>query len=176
MLFLRWLLAIALVALGVADATSSRPKRPASTAYEIISLVQGGHSSGLPLAGITIDPINCDTFAVVGGLAADVPAAAKSLFFVVYKSDEGQTYATTFPRGESRPAALFEISPALDIRAVDSFGGLTAAEPHESAGLADAQKVLRSIVDALPETASVKKTILGSAGAPLSRREILGRG
>jgi hypothetical protein len=146
LLFLRWLLAIALVALGVVYLTAARKERP-DASYETVPLVHGGRSSGMPLAGIMVDPAKRDIFAVVGGPVSR-SGASKNGFFIVWKGEDGQNYATTFRRGEARAEALFEVSRNREIRPVHSF--LPGENPQTLAKIADAEKMLRSFFDGLP--------------------------
>jgi hypothetical protein len=138
---------IALVALGVIYATS-RERDQQEPRYEALPLVHGGRSSGMPLAGIMVDPAKKDIFAVVGGPTARA-SRDKNGFFIVWKAEDGRNYATTFRRGESRPDAVFEISRNREIRPVFSFDN-ARDNPATVAKLADAEKMLRSFFDGLP--------------------------
>jgi hypothetical protein len=145
LLFLRWLLAIAVVALGLVYFTSGRKERP-DARYETIPLVHGGRSSGMPLAGIMVDPAKRDIFAVVGGPTSR-SGGAKNGFFIVWTGEDGRNYATTFGRGEAQADALFEISRSREIRPLHSFG---PGGENPAAKLADAEKMLRTFFDGLP--------------------------
>ena len=148
LLFLRWLLAIALVALGIAYVRSAKQAEPARH-YETIPLVRGGESSGMPLAGIMIDPARRDIYAVVGG-----PKRASSGpgFFVIWTADHGgHAYATVFGKGQTKPDAIFQISPTRQIEAVNSFGkASTTDDPQFSQRLGTSEALLRSVLDSLP--------------------------
>jgi hypothetical protein len=147
LLFLRWLLAITLVTLGIVYLMSGRQDRQ-EPRYETLPLVHGGRSSGMPLAGIMVDPAKKDIFAVVGGPSAR-SSGNKNGFFIVWKGEDGRNYATTFRRGESRPDALFEVSRNREIRSVYPFEN-AGENPATVAKLADAEKMLRSFFDGLP--------------------------
>jgi hypothetical protein len=147
LLFLRWLAGIAVVAVAILYATSGREKQE-DPRYETLPLVHGGRSSGMPLAGIMVDPAKKDIFAVVGGPSARA-SGNKNGFFIVWKGEDGRNYATTFRRGESQADALFEISRNREIRPIFPFEG-SPENPQVMAKLADAQKMLRSFFDGLP--------------------------
>lgn len=140
-LFLRWLLVIATIALVVVYARSSNSASEEAR-YETIPLIIGGKSSGLPLAGIAVDPIRRDVYAIVGGPKKDGPASRH--FCLVWKGREGELHAATFcPEG---PTPLFEISPAGEVQIAS--GGAGSTPP--SALTADAETALRSILHVLP--------------------------
>ena len=71
-----------MIALLVAYARSSRAPVEESR-YETIPLIIGGKSSGLPLAGIAVDPSRRDVYAIVGG-PAEHEAPARQ-FCLVWK-------------------------------------------------------------------------------------------
>lgn len=150
LLFLRWLLIIAVIALAVIYARSSRPDK-AAVQYETIPLIQGGRSSGMPLVGIAVDPDRRDIYAVVGGPSAKEKGKEQP-FFIVWKKKEGSTYGTTFTRPTEGAEALCEITPEGESRVLHWFGN----EPKDSLATNDgketvsAANALRSIMQALP--------------------------
>ena len=141
-LFLRWLLVIAMVALVVGYARSSRSASDAAQ-YETIPLIIGGKSSGLPLAGIAVDPTRRDVYAIVGGPAQN--EATPRQFCLVWKGREGKLHAATFPSEGATP--MFEVSATGDVQ-VESSGSRSSAK--SDARTADAESTLRSILQALP--------------------------
>lgn len=145
-LFFRWLLLIAAVALGLVYTSSSTQSRPVST-YETIPLIQGGRSSGMPLAGIVVNPNRRDVYAIVGGPAG---TEAPPQFCIVWKGNGGETYGTTFPAGSTGAEALFEVSPDGQVRALHKLS------PGGSEQTASAETTLCSIIDALPTESSLR--------------------
>ncbi len=143
MLFLRWLVAIAFVAVVISYATSSRQPEP-DTHYEMIPLVHGGVSSGMPLTGIMVDPERGDVYAVVG----KAPAQPSSGFFIGWNEAGGRNYATTFPRGRQADAT-FEISSSHDIHPLHVFR-TSSDSAEDTNALTDSQNLLRSVFNALP--------------------------
>ncbi len=142
-MFLRWLVAIAIVAVVVGYLTTSHEPQP-DTHYEMIPLVHGGVASGMPLTGIMVDPERGDVYAVVGKTAAQ----AQPGFFIGWNGAGRRDYATTFARGRQADAT-FEISSSHEIQPLHVFH--TQSESGDEADtVAGSQRLLRSIFDALP--------------------------
>ncbi|HMJ05016.1 MAG TPA: hypothetical protein VK474_02055 [Chthoniobacterales bacterium] len=146
LLFLRWLLVIALVALAIVYVRSSRSDTK-STQYETIRLIQGGQSAGMPLAGIAIDPNRRDVYAIVGGPASDDPNRE---FCIVWRGKGGESYGAAFPQGRGADK-IFEVSANGQVKTMHNL------VPNDPAGqapagerMASAETALRSIVDAFP--------------------------
>jgi len=148
-LFLRWLLVIAMVVAGIIY-FAYPPKSRTPTHYEAIPLVQSGRLSEMPMAGIMVDPARGDISAIVGGPATKA-TGEHDFFFILREGERGQSYATAFRMGDARPSALFEISAAREIRAVHAFDDTPPGRaPQLAANITDAERALRSLFDALP--------------------------
>ena len=130
----------------VGYARSSRPTSDEAH-YETIPLIIGGKSSGLPLAGIAVDPSRRDIYAIVGGPAGSDKAPRQ--FCLVWKGREGKLHAATFPSDGATP--MFEVSPNGEVQTMPQVDadGASPATPLD-ARTADAETTLRSILRALP--------------------------
>jgi len=150
-LFLRWLLVIALVAGGIIYfAYPLKSRTP--TRYEAIPLANRGRLSETPLAGIIVDPARRDISAIVGR-PATTAMGEHDFFFILREGERGESYATAFRTGEARPSALFEISPRREIRVVHAFEDTPPSQALQlAANTSDAERSLRSLFDALPPT------------------------
>jgi hypothetical protein len=148
LLFFRWLLVIALVAVAVLYAQSSREKREPPP-YQTIPLIQGGKSSGLPLAGIVVDPKQRDVYAVVGGGSA---ATSHLGFFVLWKQKNGETAGTIFPSAESGEEKLCKLSPDGQVHLLQAIGESPEATASQDFRTADAEATLRSVFNVLAES------------------------
>jgi hypothetical protein len=98
-LFLRWLVVIGLIALGVSYAKSWRLSRP-HTAYETIPLVRGERSSGMPVRGVMVDPQERSIYAVVGG---PTDSSQPADFFILWKGRTGRRSALRSRRAKAAP-------------------------------------------------------------------------
>lgn len=143
-LFVRWLVIIALVALGLRYAWSLR-ESSGSPQYQKVVLLQGASSFGLPLAGIAVDAERREVYGLLGRPGKDVPPD----FFILWKGKEGQSYGATFSSEDNALAGLCEILPHGDTRTLHDF---QTAELSPKAGQSgrDPSEILRSIVRALP--------------------------
>lgn len=142
-LFLRWLLAITLLAGAVLYLRSGWPKE-ADAPYQTIALIQGGKSSGLPLAGVAIDPDRGDVYAIVGGPAAKSDERA---FGIIWRGSNGHLYATAGPPGRCLDT-LFEIGTEGSLRSVHKLASASPAPaPEQNREMTVA---LRSMINSLP--------------------------
>jgi hypothetical protein len=116
-LFLRWLVVIGLIALGVSYAKSWRLSRP-HTAYETIPLVRGERSSGMPVRGVMVDPQERSIYAVVGG---PTDSSQPADFFILWKGKNGETFSAAFPKGESGAAGLWKVTSDGQLRQLHDF-------------------------------------------------------
>lgn len=152
LLFLRWLFVIAVAAIGIIYVRSVRQERPVAR-YETIPLIQGGRSSGMPLAGIIVDPKRRDVYAIVGG---PKPSAETPQFCILWKGKEGETYGATFPAESVGAQALFAVSPDGQIRPMQELKAAGADQTDvRKEHLASSETTLRTIIEALPATPSV---------------------
>lgn len=143
-LFLRWLLAITILA-GAVLYLRSGWRKEIDSPYQTIALVQGGKSSGLPLAGVAIDPDRGDVYAIVGGPAAKSDERA---FGIIWKGSNGHLYATAGPSGTCLDT-LFEIRPEGGLRRVQKLAPAVRAPATEQNG--EMTLALRSMIDSLPD-------------------------
>jgi hypothetical protein len=148
-LFLRWLVIIALVALGLRYVWSLRDSG-GSRQYQKVVLLQGASAFGLPLAGIAVDPDRREVYGLLGRPGKDVPAD----FFILWKRTNGESYGATFSAGDNQLTGLCEILPGGGMRTVHDFRTAKLDTPSPS-GLRDPSETLRSIVAALPEDSSL---------------------
>ena len=149
-LFLRWLVIISLVGLGLRYAWSSLREREQSRQYQKVVLLQGASSFGLPLAGIAVDPEQREVYGLLGRPGKNVPAD----FFILWKGKEGQSYGATFSGGSNAMTGLCEILPDGQTRTLQDFrtadaAGLAGSTPREPS------EILRTIVSALPPDSSL---------------------
>ena len=153
-LFLRWLLVVSLVALGALYLHSTLHSRPAAP-YQTVPLIQGGKSSGMPLAGIVVDPTRRDVTAIVGG-APD--AAARVGFFVLWKGNDGETYGTTFANNAGSAGTLCQLERDGRLRPLKAADDAHAADAPGSRDprLAEVEATLRSVMAVLPNGSSAQ--------------------
>jgi hypothetical protein len=147
-LFVRWLLIFGTIAGGIVYFGSAGGNQRAAAPYESFPLIRGDRASGMPLAGISVDPSRRDVYAVIGG----PPDGAKQPFdfFIVWKSPEGKTYAATFGGETPGGARLVEIDNDGELKLLRQGGRelpLPASGPHVVANL---DQQLRSIFQVLP--------------------------
>lgn len=149
-LFLRWLVIIALIAVGLRYLWSSRETRATSQQYQKVVLLEGAKAFGLPLAGIAVDPERREVYGLLGRAGTDVPAD----FFILWKGKNGQSYGATFSGDNKAVTGLCEILPHGETRTLHDFR--TATADQASAGMRpDPSEILRTIVDALPADADL---------------------
>jgi len=144
-LFLRWLVIISLVALGLRFGWSSLRETHPSAQYQKVVLLQGSSSFGLPLAGIAVDAEHREVYGLLGRPGKDVPAN----FFILWKGKDGQSYGATFSGQGNAMTGLCEILPDGETRILQDF---RTADVNASGGVAarDPSEILRTIVSALP--------------------------
>lgn len=148
-LFLRWLLVIA-VGAGIAIYLRAQWAEETEAPYQTIALVQGGKSSGMPLAGVAIDPDRGDVYAIVGG-----PRKAENgrAFGIIWKGPEGNLYATAGSSPKSIDT-LFEIEPQGQLRSVHKLNAPQAAPTPELTGRMTF--ALQSMINSLPESPGIR--------------------
>lgn len=151
-LFFRWLAVIAVFALAFAYCRSSRQEPPTTDSrYDTIPLIQGGKASGMPLAGIVVDPVRRDVSAVIGGPAE---GDESKRFFIVWKGREGETYGTAFMEAANENV-LCEVSPDGAVKTLQRFPAETAVNAPQPAS-PDAESALRSLLDGLPDVTNMR--------------------
>ena len=148
-LFLRWLVIIALIALGLRYLWTFRETRQTAQ-YQKVVLLEGAKSFGLPLAGIAVDPGRREVHGLLGRPGTDVPAD----FFILWKGKNAQSYGATFSGENNALSALCEILPHGETRMLHDFRSATAGQANGATGR-DPSQILRSIVDALPADADL---------------------
>jgi hypothetical protein len=144
LLFLRWLVVIALIAVGLGYAWSLRQGSGAPQ-YQKVVLLQGASSFGLPLAGIAVDPERREVYGLLGRPGKDVPPD----FFILWKGKEGQSYGATFSSEDNALSGLCEILPHGDLRTLHDFRTAEVSS-HAAPPGRDPSEILRPIVRALP--------------------------
>jgi hypothetical protein len=149
-LFLRWLVIVTLVALGLRYAWSSLRQPAESLQYQKVVLLQGASSFGLPLAGIAIDPEQREVYGLLGRPGKNVPAD----FFILWKGKEGQSYGATFSGHSNAMTGLCEILPDGETRTLQDFRTAELAASRGDAAR-EPSEILRTIVSALPLDSSL---------------------
>lgn len=142
---LRWLVIVAVCALGWRYTWQSRNDQPPA-GYRIVPLMQGSKSIGLSLAGVAIDPIRKDIYAVVGGKKSDVPGD----FFVLWRRLDGQHYGLTLFEQNKGARVFCQLDRGGKLETVQNFTSGSDSAPFEIAWNAREEAALRSIVQALP--------------------------
>ncbi len=146
-LFLRWLVLILVIALGIAALRGSRPRNPASQ-YRKVMLLQSGNSVGLALAGIAVDPQKREVQGLLGRPGETVPAP----FFILWCGENGETFGATFDEKNGQVTGLCKVSPSGEMQTLQDF-----RSQHDSgdlhASVAPDQELL-SIWRALPPDAA----------------------
>ena len=143
-LFLRWLVIIAVIAIGLRYMWSLR-ESSGSSQYQKVVLLQGASSFGLPLAGIAVDPERREIYGLLGRPGKDVPPD----FFILWKGKEGQSYGATFSSEDNALSGLCEILPHGDLRTLHDFRTAKLSANADQTRR-DPSEILRSIVRALP--------------------------
>ncbi len=141
-LFLRWLVIIGAIVAGVVYATSHY-RGEEGVHYQVVPLVQGEKALGLPLAGVVVNPLNRQVYAIVGGAAAH-PANGPD-FFIAWSTSEGQTFSANFA-ADNGGCSLCRLGPEGSLL---SHEALTAAGSKASSASLDRES-LQVILHALP--------------------------